>query len=116
MNAQTLRPLEDVLSNIQAYSFKAWLYLPKDEAWTVSCRCAVLESEEVPPELEHIPDVGMPEFAKSHNLVQTLPVEVVRGIVQNAKMQKPEISDAKLFEAFLYYYDNDAFIVMNKTA
>lgn len=34
----------------------------------------------------------------------------VEDIVANARAQKPAASEAELLEAFLYYYDNDAFI------
>lgn len=41
-----------------------------------------------------------------------LDIQTVKGIIKNISEQKAECTDNDLFEAFLYYYDNDAFLVI----
>lgn len=37
-------------------------------------------------------------------------VQLIQAIVQNISEQKKDFTDEDLLEAFLYYYDNDAYI------
>jgi hypothetical protein len=60
--------------------------------------------------LEDEPEAGMPDIAKEKDLMEALSVGQVQEIVANAKSQNANVSDERLLEAFLYYYDNDAFI------
>jgi hypothetical protein len=100
----------DALLAIAENSPRAWVYLPADQDWSLDSKCAILESDEVPPELEDEPGAGLPEFAKRNGLMQTLPVAVVQDIVMNARAQKPDAAVDVLFRAFQYYHENDAFI------
>ena len=68
----------------------------------------MLESDEVSPEEEDAPDAEVPERAKSFGLMEALAVADVKGLVANAKSQRADLDEEKLFEAFLYYDDNDA--------
>jgi len=102
--------LKQVLLQIAGKSNLAWVYLPRDKNWNLDSECAVLESEEVPPELEDEPDAGVPEFAKANGLIQVLPVGSIQEIVENAKAQNPDASIDDLFKAFIFYFRNDAFI------
>lgn len=110
MNKRQLVPLKTVLLSIKDEPPRAWLYLPKDRNWSIDSLCAVLESEEVPPELEDDPEAGVPQFAKQNELLQALPVTVVQDVVMNAKAQKPDASPEDFFRAMLFYYRHDAFI------
>ena len=102
--------LKELLLEIAQQSTKAWLYLPDDKRWDLNSMCAVLESEEVPPELEDEPDAGIPQFAKQNKLIQVLPVTVVQDVVKNARAQKANATVEDLFKALLFYYKNDAFV------
>ncbi len=110
MNDKLLRPLQTILQEIDEKPATAWVYLPDDKNWTLASRCAVLESEEVPPELEDDPDAGIPAFAKENKLIQALPVTAVQDLVANAETQKPDVAPLELFAAFMFYYTHDAFI------
>jgi hypothetical protein len=112
MNDEKLVHFSDVLASINEESPRAWVYLPKDKNWTLQSSSAVLESDEVPPELEDQPDAGVPEFAKRNGLVQVVPVTTLQDIVANAKSQSPNVSLDDLFKAFEYYYKHDAFVVL----
>jgi hypothetical protein len=102
--------LRDVLGAIDGHSTRAWLYLPSETPWTLESAAEVLESEEVPPELEDEPDAGMPELAKQLGLIQVLPVSVVQDIVSNARDQRPNVPAWTLLDALLHYYEHDAFL------
>uniref|UniRef100_UPI00117C26FB DUF7716 domain-containing protein n=1 Tax=Paenibacillus sp. FSL R7-0337 TaxID=1926588 RepID=UPI00117C26FB len=56
----------------------------------------------------------VPLFAKHNYLMYALDIQTIKGIINNALMQKNDCTHSDLLEAFLYYYDNDAFIVINK--
>ena len=80
------------------------------ETWHIDSKSAVLESDEVPPEKEDDPDAGVPEFAIKNQLRPALCVTDTQGVVINAKAQLPNVSDEQLFEAFMFYFEHDAFI------
>jgi hypothetical protein len=103
-------PLREILRRIDRENEKAWLYLSAEEKWKLSSPALVLESEEVPPEMEDDPEAGVPEIARRLKMMQALPVTVVQDIVRNATSQKADASDDDLVRAFLHYYDHDAFI------
>ena len=102
--------LEQLLKEVEKQSPAAWVYLPKNRQWSLDSDSAVLESEEVPPELEDDPEAGIPEFARKNNLMQVLPVTVVQDVVRNAKAQKPDVTTAQLFDCFIHYFEHDAFL------
>jgi len=104
-----MKTLKEILLSIEGHSALAWVYLPADKNWNLDSPSAVLESEEVPPELEDEPDAGVPEFAKQNGLIQALPVTTVQDIVSNAKAQKPDATVVDLLKAFEFYYRHDAF-------
>jgi hypothetical protein len=110
MSNERVMTLQEVLLDISNQPTTSWVYLPMDKNWTLGSNCAVLKSEEVPPELEDHPEAGVPDFAKQTGLVQALPVSVVQDIVANLLGQKADASPDELLAAFLYYYKQDAFI------
>lgn len=87
-----------------------WLYLPEHIPWGAETKCMVLESVEVPPEEEDLQYAGIPELARQNDMIDALPMSSIEEIVHNARAQKAHASVEELVEAFLYYYDNDAFI------
>ena len=100
----------NVLKNIEKCSTRCWVYLPSEGKWNLESKSAVLESEEVPPEMEDGPDAGVPALAKQNRLRRALCVTDTQGAVLNAKTQVPDASDEQLFEAFMFYFDNDSYI------
>jgi hypothetical protein len=101
---------EEILETIMNQSQVSWVYLPQARNWNLNSESAILESEEVPPELEDEPDAGVPQFAKDHGLMQVVPVATLQDIVSNARAQRPLANSADLFRAFEFYYERDAFI------
>ena len=94
--------LGGVLAGIEHFPARHGLFLPTDEEWDEHTRCAVLpmsdEDDEAPP------------FAAEHGLEYALGVYAVQDVVANARLQVPAPSDRMLVDAFLFYFDNDAFI------
>ena len=88
MDTHIIRRFVDILTAISSCPETAWLYLPHDGNWTLNTGAALLESVEVPPQMEDIPNAGVPEFAKQNGLVQCVPVGTLQDIVANAQMQK----------------------------
>jgi len=116
MNNEKIMTLQEALFDIADKSATAWIYLPANKSWNLDSNCAILESDEVPPELEDDPDAGVPEFAKRNNLIQALPVTVVQDIMENTRAQKFSATLEDFFRALVYYYKHDAFIDINHSA
>jgi hypothetical protein len=80
-----------------------WLFLPASEDWHLDSPCAVLTTDDLEPDEE------IPAFAREHDLTCALDVAAVQDVVSNASQQLGTPTIEQLFDAFLYYYDNDAF-------
>jgi hypothetical protein len=104
-----LMQLGEVLSDVEAIDWTCDLYLPIDEPWTKVTSCAVLEEEEE----ELSPQSA--SYIAQNRLKYTLTIQDVKSIVSNAKLQKKEASIDELFQAFLFYFQNDAFIDFEST-
>lgn len=52
----------------------------------------------------------VPREAKEKHLMYALSIQTIQSIVSNLKQQMHDISENDLVEAFLYYYNNDAYI------
>lgn len=104
---EQLIALGKILTNIEQFEWSDALFLPEDEAWDLDTKGAIID----PDDIENDSD-EMPEFARENNLVYALDIQTIKGITKNAFVQKNECTDKDLIEAFLYYYDNDAFIVI----
>jgi hypothetical protein len=99
-----LLPLGKALAEIERFPARHALFLPADEKWDERTLCAVLP----------LPDeVDDPPFAKEHDLTHAMDVYSVQDVVANARLQTPDPSARLLVEAFLFYFDNDAFIVFD---
>ncbi len=102
-----LMVFRDVLLNVNEFSWRDTLFLPKDDIWSLSSMCAVLYTDDLEDSEE------VPQFALDNNLVWALNIQDVQNIFENAKQQRFLCSDTDLLEAFLYYFDNDAFITFD---
>ena len=100
-----LYPFKYVLINIERFPWDALLYLPKEGKWTLESPCAILM-----PDLDVEDEEADPEFAVQNNLRYALLFSDLQQIVENAKEQIPNANEELLFKAFMFYYDNDAFI------
>ena len=104
MNASrdSLPKLEDVLGTIDAQP-DDWLFLPSGEPWSLESPCAILDTDDLDE------DEDLPPLAKELDLRCTLLVSDLKDIRDNATAQLGSITPAQFFDAFLYYYENDAY-------
>ncbi|NML35503.1 RHS repeat-associated core domain-containing protein [Paraburkholderia antibiotica] len=101
-----LTRLKDVLQDIDQQPWDFALYMPHGVDWNEDTQCAVLN----PDDFENEPDPDRPIFAVDHGLHHALGIQVVKSIVENAKLQLADADASNLVSAFVYYYDNDAYI------
>ncbi|MBV9849130.1 MAG: hypothetical protein JO250_05515 [Armatimonadetes bacterium] len=101
--AEQIMKLSEVLLSAERLLWQLELFLPADRRWTEDTQGALLDTED-----EEDPD--NPEFAKAHSLVCTLGMSQVQEIISNARQQELNADIGKLLRAFLFYYENDAFI------
>lgn len=95
-----LTELGKILNEINNYRDDQLLFLPKNESWNVDSKGVVLCEN----------DIDGLNFAKLHKLENVIGIYAVQDIVANLKQQIPDPSPDQLTQAFLFYYDNDAFI------
>lgn len=103
---EKLITLKKILNNIEQFEWSDALFLPADETWDLDTKGAIIDPDDVEDDGDEVP-----EFAKKNNLMYALDIQTIKGIIKNALVQKVECTDEDLIEAFLFYYDNDAFIV-----
>ncbi|MEH7355521.1 hypothetical protein V7150_18460 [Neobacillus drentensis] len=105
----SLTELKYILNNVNELPWNEYLFLPIDKKWTIDSVCSVINWDELDEdELEG--DGDTPIFAIDNNLIFVLDIATIQDIVNNAKQQRPQCSALDLFQAFMYYYNNDAFI------
>lgn len=98
--------LRDVLSAIDKLPWNFALFMPHGVDWNENTPCAVLN----PDDFENEPDPDRPKFASENGLYYALGMQVIESIVENARDQKQDATMSDLVDAFIYYYDNDAYI------
>jgi hypothetical protein len=101
--------LRDVLANIDIFEWRDALFIVRGEEWRLDSKCAVLDPDDVENEEDE-----EPRFAIDNNLKYALSMQEVRGILKNAYEQNSNCTVEDLLKAFLYYYDNDAFILFSE--
>ncbi len=101
---ENLMELRDILNNASSLSWKDSLFLPNDKNWSLDTTCYLFDLDDLEDDEE------IPQYAIENNLMYVLSISDIQDIVDNAKQQRPQCSELELFQAFLYYYKNDAFI------
>jgi hypothetical protein len=96
--------LGEVLGNDSRFNAGHFLYLPMNEVWQLGTKCAVLAESDVD---------GVPDLAQQNGLSYALGIAAVHDIVANAREQIKNVSLDQLLQAFLFYYDHDAFIAFD---
>lgn len=82
-----------------------WLYLPESQ-WTLDTQGIFAEyDKDADPA-----DDPRPEVAKINGWQEVLDSDSIEDIVANAKDQLDSLTLEQLFDAFVYYFENDAFI------
>ncbi|CAH1544282.1 conserved hypothetical protein [Vibrio rotiferianus] len=85
-----------------------WFCLPSDRgSWTLDTKGVfTLDSRDFDPESNDY----LPEQVKNEGWIEVLDGGAIEEIVDNAKIQLESPSLNDLFRAFVFYYENDAFI------
>jgi len=106
MTKLTLTTLGDILTMAKSkrISIDYDLYLRDMHPWTTHSVACLLPVE------SDFQDSGVSEFAEKHDVTLILNGQDVNGVVQNAVLQKPEVSVEELIVAFNFYIDHDAFM------
>lgn len=94
-----------VLEHIQDFDWSDALFLPEDEEWDFESRCMVLDPDDVENDEDELP-----QQAAEKNLMYALGIQTIQSIYKNIYEQKKDFLKEDLMEAFLYYYDHDAYI------
>lgn len=97
--------LISVLRNIEKYEWSDAIFLPENEVWEKETLCLILDPDDVEDDSDEAP-----KDALDKGLMYALDIQTVEDIVNNYKKNHGKVDDDGLFAAFLYYYDNDAFI------
>ena len=101
MDSDKVVSLRSILEEPASYS--GWLYLPSPP-WT-------LETQGVfAPYTKDADDSSIPEIARQNSWSITLDSDAIEGIVENTSDQIGNPTVDQLFEAFVFYFTNDAFI------
>lgn len=102
---KSMYKLSFILENIDKFKWSDALFLPEDEVWNGDTEGMVLDPDDVEDD-----DDEVPKEAKERKLIYALNIQAIQSIVQNVFQQKSKISVEELVEAYLFYYDNDAYI------
>lgn len=100
-----MNKLISVLRNIKDFTWSDALFLPEDEVWGTESKCLVWNPDDIENEEDEVPKIAL-----ENGLMYALGIQTVMAIVDNYYETHDRITDNGLVDAFLYYYDNDAFI------
>ena len=92
--------LSDVLSQINELPWSEALYLPAHSRWSLNTRCVVANPDNLGEVIVH----NGQQFRYALNIQQ------IKDIYLNASAQQPNLDLEKFFQAFIYYYQHDAFL------
>ncbi|ELY2738782.1 hypothetical protein ACI00D_004572 [Cronobacter dublinensis] len=99
--------IRELLKNPQANP-EGWFFLPPDsENWSLDTE-GVFSTDG--SDNEPGSDNHLPVQAKQDDWLETLDNATIEDIVDSAQEQLGTPSEEQLFQAFKYYFDNDAFI------
>ena len=89
----------------RAAVFDGWFYLP-EKPWSKDTQGIFVKEDRGADPSDPFP----PQILSPCRLVEALDAEGIEDIISNAESQLDSPSIEKLFEAFLFYIENDAFI------
>jgi len=101
--------IREVLENIDKMP-NSWFYMP-DLEWNLETRGSFsLDSRDFPPGSTDY----LPAQVASHGWKETLDTPMIEDVIANADQQLSSATVDDYFEAFKFYYENDAFKVFQK--
>lgn len=95
--------LGDILTGSVELDPRMYFYMSMNEIWELETRCCMLDTSDID---------GNPEFAEQNNFEFVIEAAAIIDIIENLNMQIPRPTPGQLLDAFLFYYDNDAFIAI----
>lgn len=98
--------LIEILRSTQKFDLDNALYLER-KPWSASSQALVLDPDDVEEALD--PDSD-PKEAKDFGMKYAIMMQDLDDICENLKSQVSSPTDDQLFQAFIYYMENDAFI------
>lgn len=105
MENMKVTTIKDVLINASDLLWSDSLFLPDTVVWELGTKALICDPDDVESE-----DDEIPQIAKEIGLPLSIGIQDIQQVVGHARRQVEDCSIEQLFEAFLYYYDNDAFI------
>lgn len=105
MILENLITLSKLLESPNDFPWNEAVYLPSDKNWSLASSVAVWSPDDTE-------DGEDPDIARTNGLTYALGMSSCQDIVANAKEQKPKCTLDELFDAFMFYYKNDAFITL----
>ena len=103
-----LESLITLLTKFKTSTPEGWLYLQDDDSWNLDTLGIIIDDSKLTDDL--LDNEGEPLVIKKFNLVSTMDCGTIDAIIDCAKEIQNPISDDILLDAFLYYYNNDAFL------
>jgi hypothetical protein len=100
----TSKSLGWVLDNVESLPWQHALYLRSDRPWTLDTPVLVLDPDDAND------DEDEPTEARLAGLRYALGIQDVRGVIENARQQRPASTQDDLLRALIYYFEHDAFI------
>lgn len=97
--------IKEILANIDKLEWSDSLFLPDTEKWSLETQGIIHDPDDIECEEDEVPLI-----AKENNLFCSINIGTIQDIADNVKQQIPEYSIEQLFDAFVYYWDNDSFI------
>jgi hypothetical protein len=103
-----LLTIGEVLKQNQEYA--GWFYLP-NQPWNLQTKGVFVrrDKDADPNDESHIPKI-----AKENSWIPTLDAPCIEDIIFNAEDQIEHPTEDDLFRAFIFYFENDAFIDFNE--
>ena|GEM_PF-6186751 len=102
-----LKPLSQILNDIDSFSWACALYLPLDRPWT-------LQTLGVVSDPDVLTDAADSVVVDGCVLGYALTVQQIQDVKASALAQRPDLSLQQLFRAFIYYCSRDAFLDFSK--
>lgn len=105
MENMQITTIKEALINAPNLLWSDSLFLPDTLTWELETKVVICDSDDVESE-----DDEIPQIAKEMGLPLSIGIQDIQQVIDNARQQVEDYSIEQLFEVFLYYYDNDAFI------
>jgi hypothetical protein len=96
---------EEVLTNPDAFPIQHALYLKEGEGWQLQQAALIIDPDEGEDNESIVGDLVAREQWQ-----YILEISAIRGIADNLSSQKPNSSVHDRLEAFVYYFEHDAFL------